>query len=281
VQQSVRLNTALHGVAPELAGTVSVLPNGLPTAQAGGRNSAIPWSAVTVSSSTSGFIPPNRVDDDQTVWLFDNLTGIVQLCLSSAASNADLAVAIAAAKAAGSDPTTVFSCTLTKAQLISGYINFSDSSVPATAQQAVTPTGLPQAVQIRVHRTAPSDLLVGKGTGCYTTAPITGVSYVSYYCAVPTTTLQAIPLAWSGYAYVLGQADGQSVCRYTRYRDNRVVPDIQNIEHPNAYLNVITPLANQNFLVVKTAGTAASDSDCPYGTPLPTNYTTFPQPTPP
>jgi hypothetical protein len=197
------------------------------------------------------------------------------------ASNADLAVAIAAAKAAGSDLTTVFSCTLTKAQFISGYINFSDSSVPATAQQAASPTGLPQAVQILVHRTAPSDLLVGKGTGCYTTAPITGMSYVSYYCAVPTTDLQSIPYAWSGYAYVLDQAAGQSVCRYTRYRNNSVVPDIQNIEHPNAYLNVVTPLANQNFLVVKTVGIAASDSDCPDGPPLPTNYTTFPQPSPP
>ncbi len=281
--QNVRLSTALHGVAPELAGTVSVLPNGLPTAQAGGRAAGIPLAAVPLSGSTSGFIPPNRAPGDQTAWLFNNLTGLIQVCTSVVASNAALAAAAAAAVAAGQDPSNLIgNCAATRAELLSGYVNFADPAALATAQQAVNPTGAAQAVQVQVHRTAPADLLVGPGTGCFTDVPSGVLPYVAYYCAVPIDATLPVPQqVWSGYSYVLGQAAGQSVCRYTRYRDNRLVPAIQNIEHPNAYLDVGGPLANQNFLVVLTVDAVTAANNCPDGAPLPANFTTYPQPTPP
>ena len=66
-------------------------------------------------------------------------------------------------------------------------------------------------------------------------------------------------------------------CRYTTQRNNNALP---NAEHPRAYVAVNGPLASQNFLVVRTVSETASD--CPDGAPLPSGYTTFPQPqTPP
>ncbi len=263
--QAVRMSTALHGVAPELAATASVLPNGLPTAQAGGRNSAIPWSAIAVSGSSSAYRPPQPATGNDVVWVFNNVTGLITVCRTSEAATATLNLS------------NIKNCGSDSGQLLSGYVNFADTSVAATAQQAVSPTGDAQAVQVQIHVTAPAEFLVGQGAGCYTDAPIAGHAYVKYQCAVPVSKTNPSP--WSGYAYVLGQAAGQSVCRYTRYPGNQLVPAIQNSEHPNAYVNVSAPLANQNFLVVKTAsGTAGG---CPDGSPLPANTTTVPQPATP
>jgi hypothetical protein len=178
-------------------------------------------------------------------------------------------------------------CTVARAQLLSGYVNFADSSALATATEAMAPTGEARSVQVWVRKTYPVDELVAPGSGCFTGGPNHSRSFVPYYCAVPVSSLTTDPPIWSGYSYIdetgnTGSLHGLSVCRYTRYRDDRLVngnPSIQNIEHPRAYYRVGQALSNQNFLVVRRVNDPDSSGlNCPDGTPLPADMNTYPQP---
>ena len=269
--QNVRLSTVIHGVAPELAATLSVPGAGNPTLQAMGRNAAIPLAALRIDASTSGFRPP-QYDGGETVawvaWVFNNVTGLFSTCTTSALTSSELT------------SSNIRDCTGTS-QLLSGFVNFADATGPATVSQAISPTGRTMRVQVQVNRTLPSALTVGPGTGCFTERPSSSKAYLAYYCAVPVAGLLAADSTWSGSAVLTGLtglAIERSACRYTRYRDNRVVsatsPVMTNADHPHDYSAVDGPLANQNFLVVgRYAGT---DADCPDG--LPGGSTTFPQP---
>jgi Tfp pilus assembly protein PilV len=276
--QRVRLSTALHGVAPELPGTLSVLPEGTPTSRPGGRNTAIPWDAVRLDGSQSAWRPPQGLSGE-VVWKFSNSTGLIESVCTLAAN-----------ETLTTGNLTSSNCTDQFAQLLSGYVYFADSSALATASQAVTPTGIPVTADVWVHKTAPVDEIVGPGSGCFTETPSPSRSYVAYFCAVPVDGSSTGSRAWSGYSYVTGSiingAMGNlTVCRYTRYRDDRTVNSvngsatIKNIEHPRAYYEAAEPLANQNFLVVGVYyDPDPTGLNCPTGSPLPADHTTYPQP---
>jgi hypothetical protein len=211
----------------------------------------------------SAFVPP-QVSTGTVVWLFNNFTGLLQVC-----SILDLANPLSAAN--------IGSCSTVSSQLLQGYVNFAEASTLATATQAQTPTGTAFPVEVNVIRTAPSDLVVATGSGCFTEAPTSGVPSVAYYCAVPADT----DFTWSGYAIVTSAslpvtpvAGGLSTCRYTSVRQDTPAP--ANLKHPRAYTAVGVPLSNQNFLVVRVVANDATD--CPTGSPLPSGTTTYPQP---
>lgn len=267
--QSVSLATMIQGALPALAGLVSVPSAGNPTLQPKWRNSAIPLKAVPYGQSQSAFRPPQNTAGYATVWLINNTTGLITTCLTTASTTDDV----------NSGNVSYCDNTLTS-QLVTGYVNFADASVAATAQEAVTPTGMPVGVHVEIHQTFPSDAFLQSGSGCFTDAPVTGQSYVAYFCAVPISTAVGDEPVWSGSSYVVDTPSGLGSCRYTRYRDNRTVGEgsIQNAEHPYEYVKVNGPLAGQNFLVVRAAGgPPAADADCPTGSPLPESTTTFPQ----
>ncbi len=278
VPQRVRLSTALHGVAPELPGTLAVLPEGTPTSQPGGRNPSVPWDAVPLDGSSSAWRPPQG-SDGTVVWKFSNASGMIVGACTLAAG-----LPLTSANLQNN-------CTEQFAQLLSGYVDFADSSTLATASQAMAPTGTAFSAEVWVHKTYPVDELVAPGSGCFTETPSPSRSYVAYYCAVPVSSAINEPRNWSGYSYVTGGAingavGGLTVCRYTRYRDDRTVngtPSIQNIEHPRAYYLVDKPLSNQNFLTVGVFyDPDPTGLNCPDGAPLPVDTTTYPQPaTPP
>jgi len=255
--QIVELNTSITRIMPELAATVA-LPsnidvNGMPTGGLG-RNASIPSPAVDIRNGTSGYIPPGRVGGDQTAWVFNNLTGVVQLCTSVVASNAALAAAVAAAIAAGQDPANLnlFVCAGSKALLVSGYVAFGTAG---TVAQALNPGGALQAVTVSINQTFPAAAVVS----CYTDAP--QGSAVPYVCAVPVTAVSVPANAWSGSGQVNGLAGAPTVCRYTG-----IAAPVPNWLHPLPYSLVSGPLVQQNFLVLPNG------SLCPG--PLAANLTT-------
>jgi hypothetical protein len=276
--QRVRLSTALHGVAPELSGTLAVLAEGTPASMPGGRNPAIPWEdAVRLDDGVHSAWRPPQGSDGTVVWKFSNTSGLIDgIC------TLDTGWALNS-----SNLEQHGTCLETSAQLLSGYVNFADSNSLATATQAMTPTGDASNVQVGVHKTAPVDEIVAPGSGCFTGRSSHSRSYVPYYCAVPVSSRAGDPSYWSGYSYVrgtgiTGHLGDLTVCRYTRYRDDRLVtddPSILNIEHPRAYYQVGQPLANQNFLVVGVFyDPDPTGLNCPGGSPLPADKTAFPQP---
>jgi Tfp pilus assembly protein PilV len=267
--QTVQLNSVIAGVAPELAGSLAVPPSGGPSRQPKGRNPGIPYTATELGGGYSAFKPPQGAGGT-VVWVFNNLTGVLQTC-----AILDLLQPLTAGNIVG--------C-VGRAQLLSGYVNFADDSAQATAAEALAPTGAAFAVEVTVMRTLPAPLTVATGSGCFTEPPLAGVPYLAYYCAVPVSADLADPPIWSGYSIVTSASlpvapvvGEKSTCRYTTERSDNA---IANYKHPRAYSAVGEPLANQNFLVVKVVTNDASD--CPDGAPLPTGTTTFPQPqTPP
>jgi len=251
--QSVRLSTAIHRVAPELAGTVSVIGG---AAGLGNLNPAIPSGSKPLTPTTSGFRPPQGGAGDAVAWVFNNATGLVTVCTTNALTTAALAQA------------NITNCNAGNAQLLSGYISFATGPAAPSAADAEVPPGAALPVTIQVLRTLPAALAVS----CFTEQfPL----YVSYYCAVPV----GIALSWSGRSVVGGlagltddpvnaDAANRRVCRYTRYQDNRTVASgtITNAEHPLDYAGVNGPLANQNFLIIR-AGDNALAFACPADNP--------------
>jgi Tfp pilus assembly protein PilV len=267
--QRVELSSVIAGVAPELAGSLAVPAVGVPTRRVLGRNAAIPYTATELGDGRSAFKPPQAADGT-VVWVFNDMTGVLQTC-----AILDLVQPLSAANIDG--------C-IGRAQLLQGYVNFASTASQATATEAVAPTGVAFAVEVNVMRTLPSPLVVATGSGCFTAPPLAGVPYLPYFCAVPVSADLVDPPIWSGYSIVTSAslpvvpvAGDKSTCRYTTERSDNAIP---NLEHPRAYAAVAGPLANQNFLVVKVVANDASD--CPDGAPLPTGTTTYPQPqTPP
>jgi hypothetical protein len=261
--QTVSLSTAIHGVAPELAGTLSVPPNGSPTSSPGGRHRAIPWNAVPLGNNTSAFVPP-QASAGTVVWVFNNLTGVIQVC-----AIANLAVSL-------STSGNIVACNTEQFELLSGFVNFaSNASTQATAEEALRPRGTAFPVLVQLIQTAPS---AEASPICFTESPVLGRSTLAYFCAVPVGTETSRP-PWSGYSTVTGgllpaapTIGDFATCRYTSTRSD--VPAPSNNKHPRSYLDVVGPLTGQNFLIVRVV--SGTDADCPDG--LPNGSTTYPQP---
>lgn len=243
--QRIRLATTIAAVAPELAGSVSIPAQTGALQRPLGRNPAIPVGAVMqTGGSTSVFTPPNTTD---VTWTFNNVTGeITRIC----------------------DPT----CVDVRRFLLSGFVRFATVAAPTPAD-AEFPPGNAFAARIEVLLNNPS---AGTVVSCTNSLPNAGT--VSYFCAVPVTTVQ--PFRWSGRSRVadssipggsalsvnLGDTatNNFKVCRYTTESASRP-PPIPNREHPLDYVDVNGPLTNQNFLIIR-AGDGSSPFVCPADT---------------
>lgn len=282
--QRVVLNTTVGGIAPELAATVVVPADGGPVARPGGRHGGIPLGAKRLSPTQSAFRPPQDPGlSRSTIWLFNHLSGLITVCESTATSTQQITL------------DNYENCQTLRFQLLSGFVRF---TLPAdaggtpsqpTAEDAANPRSSAQPAQVLVRRTSPSPTM---DVACFSDLRST---FVSYFCAVPVSPLDAEQPRWSGRAMVTGlpnlTADPANasvgdlrVCRYTRYADDRAVGngpnDIRNSEHPLDYLNVDGPLTNQNFLLIR-AGNGSLPFTCPLDDPsTPLNTTTFAHPLP-
>lgn len=240
--QRVQLNGLIEGTLPALAGSLSVPATRSIVRQPGGRHAAIPRSAVPAQDGTdsSKFAPPGSAD---TWWVFDNATAdITRICSDEALVN----------------------CVAIDARLLRGFVRFATAAAPPTAADALVPPGLAQPAGVAVQQTQPA----AANIACFE-ADI-DASAREYFCAVEVD----VAGIWSGRALVDIAPEAASVadpdaaafrvCRYTPYRDSHpIVPDdMPNGEHPLDYVDVVGPLTDQNFLVVR-AGNGAVAYNCP------------------
>ncbi len=221
---AVSLVSSIAGIAPELAGSLSLPGDRAVTQRPRGRHAAIPDSAISQSDGTSTFAPPGG---GGMTWVFNNSSGfITSVCQT---------------------PST---CVPSDLLLLSGYINFATGAEPSVVEGELPsdppPTGF--TIGAEVVMVVPSASTVS----CYTQSAPT---YIAYYCALPTTTMTRL---WSGRSMITGLpisstlADATrsnfKVCRYTPTATD--TPPGGNASHPLDYTNVNGPLANQNFLVI-------------------------------
>jgi Tfp pilus assembly protein PilV len=230
VRQSVRLSTTIAGTPPELAGALSVPGAGGPLRLPEGRSPSVPQGAVGVGGGKSAYRPPGA--PLTTVWLFDNLSGVVTSVCTFPGT--DLSQLVPATQ-----------CTSQPSYLISGFVRFSftapaDADAPADEQ---IPLGM-QAIALGV------EFADGE---CFV-APVQDpkLTYTAYVCRVP----QSADTTWTGSTLLVTPPDPMTqydVCRYTNGQPG-------NANHPQVYVHLDRSLGNQNFLVV-TKGVA-----CPAGT---------------
>jgi Tfp pilus assembly protein PilV len=249
--QEVRLSTAIAGIDPDLRGVGVVPPAGVPSRWVNGRRAGIPPGARQISNGRSVFVPLGQPSGDRVALVFNNVTGRITRCVTSAQDTAS----VNEADVAEDSP----NCNVAVYRLLSGFLRFrlsgavvdsnAGAQALATATEAggVTPT-------IRVVRTSP---LVGTDT-CFTN---TVNNVVEYVCAVYTFDTGA----WSGQLVVdlspvtitSTHTDASaSNLRICRFFDLRLVSGLRSFE------NVDDNLTSRNLVVVPAGdGTTANSCD--------------------
>lgn len=241
--QNVRLVSAMAHIAPELAASLVVSPQGAGgTREPEGRRRGIPLQAKNLGDGTSGFRPPQAASPTATVWVFNNVTGVItSVCQTAVGTNSALSLA------------NIVSCNTTqKYQLISGFLLFHTTGVQATAAGLSAPPSQvdPLTIQAEVAQTAP----VTTGAVCFhaddalTTPPV----YRAYFCAVPVDTSTAPQLAWAGALQVNTVSLGARAMTSTGDTD----PNHRRVcRYRAAATYALTetngPLANQNLVLTE------------------------------
>ncbi len=238
--QTIRLASAIAGIAPELAAALGTPATGNITRNIRGRNPVIPPAAVNHGDGTSRFIPPGSSD---LGWKFNNLTGVLQEC-----------------------DATFATCSAENKLLLTGFIRFDQTADPPTADQTEVPISPSFSLNLRVNLTLP---ISPSHVDCF----VDRLSlYSIYYCAMPLEPATSTsPARWSGRTEFSGFSisddatddhdDRMRVCRYTPERNN--APAGGNAAHPLNYSNVSAPLAHQDYLIVRGGNGSGTAYDCP------------------
>jgi type IV pilus modification protein PilV len=245
--QSVQLSTVVAGIAPELAATLVVPGDGDVLRQPQGRKRGIPPQAKELGGGNSGFIPPTA---PTVAWIFNNATGLVSLCTTTASSTSNLVY----------DPANLpgnnVVCGNDKAILLSGFVRYATAATQPTSADAANPTSTAPAtppVPTVTYINTP-----GGSVTCVRENSTSGSPYTAYYCAIPVSVAPGVPLTWSGQLAFSGlawassstddSATNRRVCRY----------------YPTSpYNQVAEPLANQNYLVIAAGSGAGTIFTCP------------------
>ncbi|HRD99441.1 MAG TPA: prepilin-type N-terminal cleavage/methylation domain-containing protein [Rubrivivax sp.] len=254
--QSVQLSTAIAAIAPELAGTLSVPGDGDVVRQPLGRNRGIPRLAKELGGGNSGWIPPNSPG---IAWVFNNTTGLISLCSTTAAATAGLVYDLVAP---GSNNVV---CTADKAVLVSGFLRYALGAAQPTAAQAAAPPSSPSdAPASNLMEVWVNHATVGfvSPMQCVTehVNPGPGVpdAHTAYYCAVPVTVIPGVTPHWTG-SLSLGPAASMAPALATV-----VTTKLKACRYHTAasYALQSAPLTNQNFLLMR-AGDGAAAFTCP------------------
>jgi Tfp pilus assembly protein PilV len=257
--QTIRLYSVVSKVAPELTGTFAAPPSGGIAHAPGGRHRGIPPQAKNFGDGTSGFRPPGNPTG--VAWLFNNTTGVMQLCSTAVADNASLTLA--------SDLT---SCSTSTAYLlISGFVRFNTGSSQPTALDVTDPnTAVPaygSGLQVQVNQTAPAAFASPPARTCFQGF---ASNYIQYFCAIPAKDLTATPPSstpprWSGSLELtssmltIAPPPGSSAIASTQGK-------VCRYRSAATYSNQNVPLVNENLLVMP-AGNNTIAFTCTIGTP--------------
>lgn len=253
----IELHSAVAAVAPELAGSLALPPQGTPARLPRGRHQGIPPTAVTQTDGTSKFIPP-QTTVTQVAWHFNNITGLItRIC---------------------TDASDLSTCSSTTAQFITGYVRFSLQLSPPTSADASNP---PSSFADLLPVISPALTLDARVT--YTTSinptAVTGHCFVGATTSelmAPTEYFCALPLApnvpnqvptWSGrmsFATATtpnkvtdiatdSATDQLRVCRYF------------DLSGSGSYAAVAQPMTLQNYFVIRAGNGPVSPFNCPAG----------------
>jgi Tfp pilus assembly protein PilV len=248
--QQISMSTVLTEVAPELGATLAVPANGTPVRQPLNRNRGIPVQARDLGDGRSGLIPPSAPTG--VAWVFNNVSGLITLCTTTAASTPSLS-------------TANVTCGSNNAVLVAGFVRYSFRSTPPTDADALNPASLPPSspepqLQVHVRQTAP----LVQDVECYTSDVISPAAYTAYFCAVPVVVVpNNPPPTWSGRleflpldkvaATAAENANTQwKMCRYFSV---------------GSYNDMADALLNQNYLAI-LAGDGTASFSCPTAGPL-------------
>ncbi|HEY1128695.1 MAG TPA: prepilin-type N-terminal cleavage/methylation domain-containing protein [Roseateles sp.] len=274
--QFVALDTIIARVDPIFSAAVGFAPRTSPITQPSGRNPVIPAAATKIDKNVSAFRPSGL---GQTVWVFNNVTGVVTSVCSIEVGTTTFAADVS---------NCVNTTTGTASYLLSGVVRFSntDPANPGAPEATALPIGLaiaggsfsvPQldgsgltksgtsAIVVNAPVMTNANSLAPKTYTCFDDYAISGPAqgFINYHCLVtPDASVGTAPRAWSGQLQLTGLSIGTSagqyrVCRYSAdYNGNgsNLLADgktIDNAEHPLAYANVMGSLTRQNFLVVR------------------------------
>lgn len=272
--QRVQLSTVVAGIAPELAGTLVVPGDGDLVRRPGGRNRGIPRLAKELGGGNSGWIPPGA---PAVAWVFNNLTGLISLCTTTAANTAGLIYDTV--NPAGDNVI----CGADKAVLVSGFVRYEFGSLQpvATAASAAASAAAPSSMPID----APALNLVQVWVQHTTVGPISPMqcniehfspgpgspnNYSAYYCAVPVTVIPGVTPNWTG-SLLLRRPDAVAPLERVATLLADTDPNLLKVcryQAAAAYAMQSDPLANQNFLLTR-AGTGAVAYTCPAPPPNP------------
>lgn len=247
--QWVRLASAVTGIEPALAASLVSGANADTVVAPGGRHRGIPTSAVR-GLGISGYMPPGQSAGaaSRVAWVFNNATGVITLCTTTALDTAGLA---------GTGGTINATCGSNEALLLTGVVRFATGGNPADSITSMAdPAGPETPFGVQVNQ-----VLTGG-----TSSPVTCFSEAQpnnemrYYCAVPINAAPANGArpGWTGaiaFASPLALASSATSVSTTEFRVCRY--------HSAAnYTNVTGPLLGQNFALI-TAGNGTIAYTCP------------------
>jgi hypothetical protein len=262
--ESVQLSSLIAGISPELTLSGAVVGAGDLLQQPNRRKRGIPLGAKELGGGKSGWIPPNSPGG--TAWVFDNATGLITLCTTTATTTGDLIYDVV------NPVSNNVSCGTNLARYVGGFVRYALGSGAPTNAQAIDPPSTPADLPAGYTVTVAVDYVYVSTPytqGCFVrhvigTPPAS--SYTEYHCAVPVSiTAPGVPPSWEGVITVgpptalatsLAETSDSlmKVCRY----------------HAAAsYVLQVEPLSNQNFLMIR-AGDGAAATPTAYNCPTPT-----------
>lgn len=243
--QRIQLATLIAGIAPELAGTLAIPGDGDVVRRPGGRHRAIPPAAKELGGGHSGWIPPGMPG---VAWVFDNITGLIRLCTTTAAATTGLV------HDALNPGRNNVACSTDFGLLVSGYLRYAlDTSQPSAAQAASAPSEPIDApasnrVEVRVaHSTVGFISPLPCAVEHVNRSPGVTEAYSAYHCAVPVHTTPGVPPAWSG-SIALGPSVLQAATLATTHQD---VLKACRYHSAASYSQQTEPLTHQNFLLIR------------------------------
>jgi Tfp pilus assembly protein PilV len=257
--QQVTLYAAVSGIAPALAGSLAVPPDGGdPMRQPLNRDRGIPPTAVDIGGNQSAFRPP--AVGGGVVWVFNNTSGLISLCalITDTGAQSDLRA------------NNIGNCTNNAARLVSGYISFN------LAGQQTRPAALDN-LEMTLQQSAPPPY-AGTVTTCAMDTASQPATYTAYYCAVPVDNTTSPPSPWSGSLVLENRprtpllfvqpGGAYRLCRYIiDGKDLVITTNPNSVTVATSFSNIGSSLANRNFVVISSANSCSPPFPSPYPVP--------------
>jgi Tfp pilus assembly protein PilV len=244
--QEVALHSAVARVAPELAGSLAIPPQGAPARQPLGRHSAIPPSAVPQADGTWRFNPPPTAEN-RPAWFFNATTGLItRIC---------------------TDASDLRTCSNATSQLLTGYVRFAlQADQPTAAEPQSSFADLLPIISPATTLDAKVRFTTSSNPTMVTTSCFVGTTTsepaapTEYFCALPLApSLPGEVPKWSGrLSFSTASTDTlpdkitDDAAEVSRYR-LRVCRYFDLVDRVGAgsYTDVASPLANQNYLLIR------------------------------